>query len=489
MNILLLSNSAPNYHHFFKALATLFLNDGARVTVAVDSSFSRTENKLDELVPVEIHEFDAFFRIHHTDHTILARYADFNLNAALLSDFERAQTYNIWDKNTSVDYFDRLKSALLSFFEMIFDKYGTDVVLYENVSNSFAQFALFVAQQKGKTYLGLGGSRLPGRFSVTSDPLKDDAVEKAFNLIRAGALVPESEVRHWARSYIAGIEDIVPDYMKINGLDQLGLIKRYFRRDRIAKIAALLRHAGDSRTDAFQIGNPLYTHLALFRRNLARRLRSGQVRKLYQDPVAGERYLLYPLHFHPESSTSILAGAWLDEYEVLRNIAFNLPEGLRLYIKDHVSAWAYPNLDFYRRLLALPNVRLLPPEAPTKKLIRCAEAVITLTSTVGYEALLLKRRVFLFGEVFYAFHKGVTRVNTPAKFHEFLRAQLAMPVDWDDTYNEDFVCAYHASTHSGTLNLLQGPVGARETAERIYAVLTIKNENWGNDLTIGTGAR
>lgn len=487
MNILLLSNSAPNYHHFFKALVSLFVKDGAMAVVAVDSAFSRCENKLDELDAKEIYEFAAFFRNHITDHVILARYADFNLNAALLSDFERAQTYKIWGGNTNVDYFDRLKSALLSFYEMIFEMHQTDMVLYENVSNSFAHFALFVAQRKGKPYLGLGGSRLPGRFSVSSDPMKDDAVAKAFEAIRTGQLAPDSKVRHWARAYIDGIETIVPDYMKINGLDQLGLIKRYFRHDRIMKIVALLRHAADSRTDAFQIGNPLLTHLALFRRNVARRFRSGKVRKLYQNPVAGERFLLYPLHFHPEASTSILAGAWLNEYEVIRNVAFNLPEGLRLYVKDHVSAWAFPDLDFYRRLLALPNVRLLPPEAPTKKLIRCSEAVITLTSTVGYEALLLKRRVLLFGEVFYAFHKGVTRVDNPAKLHDLLRAQLARPVDWDDTYNEDFVCAYRASTYSETLNLMQGPDGARETATLIYAVLTTGNGILGNSLTHGAG--
>lgn len=477
MNILLLSNSAPNYHHFFKALVRLYAKDGAHVTVAVDSAFSREENGLDALDDVQIHNFADFFRDHRTDFAILARYAEFNLNAALLSDFERAQVYGIWGREVPPGYFDRLKSALLSFFEIIFEKHETDIVLYENVSNSFAHFALFVAQRKGATYLGLGGSRLPGRFSVSSDPLKDDAVEKAFNAIRAGDLVPDTEVRRWARDYIDGIETAVPDYMKINGLDQLGIIKRYARRDRIAKIAALLRHAGDSRTDAFQIGNPLLTHMALFRRNLARRMRSGRVRKLYQNPIAGERFLLYPLHFHPESSTSILAGTWLNEYEAIRNIAFNLPEGMRLYVKDHVSAWGYPNLGFYKRLRALPNVRLLPPEAPTKTLIRESDAVITLTSTVGYEALLLKRRVFLFGEVFYGFHKGVSRVENPARLHAFLNTELARSVDWDDAYNEDFVSAYHETTFDGVMNMMQSSEKADEHAGYIFRRLRRRSQS------------
>jgi hypothetical protein len=360
---------------------------------------------------------------------------------------------------------------------MIFERHEIDMVLYENVSNSFAHFAFIVARKQGKTYCGLSGSRLPGRFSVTSDPLADDATERAFGAIRSGSLEPAPEVRKWARAYIDGIETIVPDYMKINGLDRLNLVARYLRRDRISKIAALLRRAGDSRTDAFQIGNPLRTHFGLFRRNVARRVRASRVRSFYGHPVEGERYILYPLHFHPESSTSILAGTWLNEYEVIRNIAFNLPEGVRLYVKDHISAWAYPSVDFYRRLCLLPNVRLLPPEAPTKKLIRGSEAVITLTSTVGYEALLLKRRVFLYGEVFYAFHKGVSRVENPARLHDHLQSQLSLPVDWDDAYNENFVCAYYLSTFEGTLNMMLTRESAHRCAEHIYRVLVQSSKN------------
>lgn len=471
MNILLLSNSAPNYHHFFKALVTLFQAEGAKVTVAVDSHFSLEENRLTDLHFAEINEFSNWFVSHKTDADLLARYADCNLNNMLLSDFERAQTYGIWGRGIDLSWYDRLKSALLSFFEDIFARHAINTVLYENVSNSFSYFALVVAQKHGARYMGIGGSRLPGRFTVSNDPLEDVATKKAFEAIRSGELTPADEQREWARDYLSRIETITPDYMKINGLDRLGLFRRYFRRDRLGRIQALLRHVRDSRTDNFQIGNPLLTHLGLFRRNLLRRLRANWVRKLYQQPVSGEKFLLYPLHFHPESSTSILAGSWLNEYEVISNIAFNLPEGMRLYVKDHVSAWAFPSLDFYRRIRALPNVRLLPPEALTKQLIRQSEAVITLTSTVGYEALLMKRRVFLYGRVFYEFHKGVTRIENPMLLHSLFKEHLARPVDWDEAYNLDFICAYHASTLPGSLNLMGGPEAAQKMAAEIHAVL------------------
>lgn len=471
MNILLLSNSAPNYHHFFNALADLFRKDGATVVVAVDSTFSREENGLDRAEFAAIHDFSAYFAGHKINHDILKRYADCDLNGALLSDFERAQIYEVWGRRADIEFFDRLKSSLLSYFEEIFVRHSIDLVLYENVSNAFAHFALFVAQKTGATYCGLSGSRLPGRFTVSADPLADDGTERTFHAIRAGQLAVGPSIRDWARDYIAAIETTTPDYMKINGLDRVAIVSRYLRWDRLQRVCALMRHAFDSRTAAFQVGNPMRTHINLFLRNVRRRLRARDVENLYQSARSGERFLLYPMHFHPESSTSILAGTYLDEYEVIRNIAFSLPEGIRLYVKDHVSAWAYPPTDFYRRLVRLPNVRLLGPDEPTKQLIKASAAVITLTSTVGYEALLLKKPVFLYGHVFYGFHAGVQPIENPAKLRLLIERVLANPPEWDDQYNQDFVCAYYLSTLPGTLNLLQGPSEAPALAAEIYREL------------------
>lgn len=475
MKVLLLSNNAPNYYNFFNALSNKLIEDGIPVVVAVESKFAREENKLDRVEFSAVHEFSTYFSSHETDRRILEKYSSYNLNAALLSDFERAQTYDIWGSQVDTSYYDRLKSALLSFFENIVDSHRITHLVYENISNTFAHFAFFVTQEKGAKYLGLGASRLPGRFVVSSDPLNDQEIERTFHEIRKGQLVVGDEIGLWADDYLSRIESITPDYMKTNGLDNLGIFKRYFRKDRISKVRSLLRHVTDSRTNSFQIGNPLRTHINLFTRNLRRRLRAKKIRSYYDRPMTGEEFLLYPLHFHPEASTSILAGAYLDEYEVIRNIAFNLPEGVRLYVKDHVSAWAFPSVNFYKSLKSLPNVRLLAPEEDTKSLIQRSSAVITLTSTVGYEALLMRKRVFLYGRVFYEFHKGVSVVKSPLELHDLLGEKLSKPIDWDQKYNHDFICAYFLTTYSASLNLLLEGREAVELAEEIHSVLVASN--------------
>ena len=74
MNILLLSNWTPGYYNFFNALSKKLTRDGHKVIVAVDSEFSREENKLDAL-DFSLYEFSSFFRNSQLDKNLLEKYS------------------------------------------------------------------------------------------------------------------------------------------------------------------------------------------------------------------------------------------------------------------------------------------------------------------------------------------------------------------------------------------------------------------------------
>lgn len=465
-SVLVLTNNAPNYFHFFNHIARLLEQDGASVCVAVDSEFSRDITGVDSL-GFPIYEFSSYFKDHELDELILSKYKSFNLNSTLLSDFERAQVYGIWGGKDK-DYFDRLKSALLSFFEKIISERNIQYVLYENVSNTFSHLAWTVCQQNNLKYIGVGGSRLPGRFSISSDPLNDNAAYEIFEKIHAGSMKIPEGVLTWCDDYLNNIEHVVPDYMKINGLDNTGLLRKYFKMETLYKVKKTARFVFNDSYYSFQTGNPFFTYLCLFKRNVYRKIKLQFLKNYYDEVVEGEDYLLYPMHFHPESSTSILSGSYLDEYEVIRNIAFNLPEGVKLYVKDHISAWGYPSIEFYRKLKKLPNVRVLHPNAPTKVLIKKSLAVITLTSTVGYEALLLGKKVFLFGRVFYGFHKNVVKVTSPVEIFNVFLSHLNDDTIVEREYSLQFLASYYLSTYQGSLNLMLKDGLAKEKASELY---------------------
>lgn len=466
MNVLILSNGAPNYHYFFNHLAKLLSKDGLGISFAVDSELSKDANGLSGLGK-KVYEFSSFFRNHDTNPALLEKYNKYNLNAMLLSDFERAEVYNIWGVKDK-GYLTKLLSALLSFFEMIIDVECVDYILYENVSNTFSHVAWAVAQEHNKQYLGIGGSRIPGRFSISSDPLNDERSKIFFNLIRGNEITVPEEVKIWANDYLDNIDTVVPDYMKINGLDKVNITKRYINKDKFKVIKRVLSHLQDDAYYSYQSGNPVKTYSNLFFRNLKRKFKTLKLKNYYDNIHSTEdKFLLYPMHFHPESSTSILAGTYLNEYEVIRNIAFNLPQGMNLYVKDHVSAWGYPSLEFYNNLKKLPNVYVLGPNENTKSLIKKSEGVITLTSTVGYEALLLGKKVYLFGKVFYEDHVNVVKIVSPADlFNIFMTT--SRNEGFDREYTLDFIAACYLATYPGSLNLMLTGEAAMRKAEEIY---------------------
>ena len=218
-------------------------------------------------------------------------------------------------------------------------------------------------------------------------------------------------------------------------------------------------------------------------RSLGRMFKAKILLSRYQSIDPETKVILYPLHFHPESSTSVRSANFLDEYEVIKNIAFNLPQGYTVVVKDHPSSYGYPSLAFYKKIFSLPNVVLVSPFLNTKNLIKRADSIITLSSTVGYEALVLGKRVFLFGEVFYGFHKNIIKINCINELSQQFHNNLSKACPVDKSYTYKFVLSYFLSCHDGLLNY-SGT--SREQSEFIVKVKTAiaadfnsaKTSNW-----------
>ena len=103
----------------------------------------------------------------------------------------------------------------------------------------------------------------------------------------------------------------------------------------------------------------------------------------------------------------------------------NLPLGVNLYIKDHPYQMVGDGLDFdfYRRLNALPNVKYFPGHISLHELLKDPDciAVTTINGTVGIEAALLKKPVFVFGRAIYG---AADCFIKPRDFNEFRAAVI-----------------------------------------------------------------
>ncbi len=124
------------------------------------------------------------------------------------------------------------------------------------------------------------------------------------------------------------------------------------------------------------------------------------------DPGAG-KYVYFPLHMPYDLQILVRAPQFFKQEYVVEMISRALPQGLNLLIKEHpVSIGWYP-FGMMRRLAKLPNVLILHPSVSSHEVIRGAEAVITINSKVGFEALAYYKPVITLGASFYR-GKGAT---------------------------------------------------------------------------------
>lgn len=134
-------------------------------------------------------------------------------------------------------------------------------------------------------------------------------------------------------------------------------------------------------------------------------------KRYYTLPDLNRKYYLFPLHMQPEASTIVCASKYENQLFAIDQIAKSIPGDAIVYVKEHCAGLGGRPISFYKQLKKYPNVVLVSPWADTHEMIEKCYAVITLTSTVGFDALLHLKPVYLLGHVFYQHCKGVVKVD------------------------------------------------------------------------------
>lgn len=400
--ILVLINNAV-FAKFFLNVALALRDSGENVILICDSKYTYEKFEIGKY-KFETKVFTEYFKI-YLDSDVFSEANIINEQWLCHSDFDRAR-YTGFNYGKSATYWDRYNRSLTYFFEDIFQSKSVSAVIYENVSNAFAYSAYNACKKYSAKYLGLTASRLPGYALFSS---LDS--ELAIKLAKSNTDSISIEEKEFIHTYINNILTITPDYMKTNGLSKPDFIKKILAKRNFSTIKSAVKYSfnGSSFFDV-QNGNPLLKSFYSHRRNLVRAIRTKFIQKFYSNEFKGKNYIVYPLHYHPESSTSILAN-YYDELNLIKNIAFSLPSGKFLVVKDHISAYGFNSIDFYRTVAALPNVYIANPHVNSKELVKSSIGVMTLTSTMGYEAIILHKPVVVFGNVFYENYPNVFKAS------------------------------------------------------------------------------
>jgi hypothetical protein len=448
---LILVNNAFKMGRYHLALGNTLEKSGNDVIYAfVDKLPFYTDNlKIDRS---KYYVFSEYFQENYDKNEYNKKYQSININKMFFSDYDRCIVYEGL-KFQGNDYYYRLMCNLINFFDYIYGENKIDFCLYESISNSFAYAAYEVLCRNGVKYCGYAGCRLKGYFELYTEEFgSKDYFKNVFDMV----VEPDIPINEMLQidEYLSMYEsDEMPSYHpKKTSLDwNFSLLRRYFNADKFALLRGSLLYLIKERRYlkyAYQSQNPIKGIFKGLYRQIRKMYTVKMSKKYFDSPIVGESYFLYPQHFKPESSTSVLARHCCSDISVIENIAFNLPFGSFLYVKEHFVNFGRLPIGYYKRLKNIPNIKLIACGTNTKRLIENSLGVITLTSTVGFEALMMQKPVYVLGNVFYECHPNCRKITSYDELYDELSNRV---VDDRKSLNRCFIYAYKQISHLGNI--------------------------------------
>lgn len=183
------------------------------------------------------------------------------------------------------------------------------------------------------------------------------------------------------------------------------------------------------------------------------------------------RSVFFPMQYQPEQTTLIGGIYFANQISVIENVAKALPFGCTLVVKEHPRGRGSRPAWQYKHLAHFPNVMFCDGDA--KDLIKRCDAVVTITSTVGLEAMALDRPVVLLGSCYYDFADIVYKPKSWSEVAQVLRRILIDREYEQNASRQDLIDRFFLSYLVARVPALLSKDSAAEIAGAIIADLDV----------------
>jgi len=357
-------------------------------------------------------------------------YVDANWSAVIAS--ERAFTdYSLLlgsagHRHETAGYITNLLVSIVTFLEHVFKTQGVQAVVCQTADTLFSHVVFKVAKHLGVKV-----------FAITPAWLLERGAEGGYF---TGNEFMESEkmIEEYRLTMNKSLSEA--DVLRVNAL--IESIKKFQNktpfveknRERNAGFTALspnvnLRHVlGYLKRNSQRDLNVEYIKISPTRKAKANLLRLW--RKFWVRDMFGPRHcedipdksVFYAFQYQPEQSTLSQGIFYANQIALIENISKSLPLGYTLIVKEHPwgrgarPVWQYQHLaDFY-------NIQFC--DAPSKEIIAKVEAVIVISGTVGFEALMLEKPTIVMGRTFFThcdlFYRAGSAQDLPCLLRKIL---------------------------------------------------------------------
>jgi hypothetical protein len=328
---------------------------------------------------------------------------EFELTTSLYSD-------RFWNKY-NLQTRKKLLNIEYLFWNEVFDYYKPIAIINEVIAVEHAEVLYIVATEKNVQYWGWIVSPFKDRqFYWLSTPFNSTLSDEVLT-----NKITEDSIIH-SKEYILGLKtNYSKPYYAINQRKWISLKNLLFIIGNILYKTTQWIVYRQSTSDFLHdyYNRSTFTKVKAEWSKLATFCKYFLYRNIYIFPDSIEyQKIVYPLHYEPEATLRYFAEFYQDQEYVILNISKLLGKNQILIVKEHPQQpGTLLQHRFQNILKKTSNVFYMNAEYPTKEIINKADLVITIASSMGWEGLILGKKVAVLGNVFYDKHPSVYKFN------------------------------------------------------------------------------
>lgn len=256
-----------------------------------------------------------------------------------------------------------------------------------------------VAKKLNIPVINIGPGRISNTFIVYDDNfipiyingVDEDEKEKIWNALKEKYLVKKSVEGTQIISYVESYGKLSPRYL----FEKIKKILRYCQN-----------YKNDDIFDKYRTNPPTQLLINYFKHLIRKRYGKLKFKSVDYSKI---KFFFFPLHYVDEANLSYRE-PFTNQFRLIENIARCLPLNTVLIVKPHIH---YQCMDIplseIKKISELKNVILVDHRTSPYDLISKSIGVLTINSTVGFEALIFEKPLITFGHDFYT-QEGVSIV-------------------------------------------------------------------------------
>ncbi|HIK01560.1 TPA: hypothetical protein H1008_00385 [archaeon] len=131
-------------------------------------------------------------------------------------------------------------------------------------------------------------------------------------------------------------------------------------------------------------------------------------RSYYKKFDKDEKYFYFPLHLYYDAIIALTNQEFYRQDEAIKMVAKNIPKDHIIITKEHPVLDGTMPFDMMSAISKLDNVKIVNPHTNSHEIIKNSSGVITIASSVGWEAMQYSKPVITLADTFFDY-KNLTR--------------------------------------------------------------------------------